>query len=543
MTTATTWNEHVLEVVDEFLQTVVVVDDRAFADRDLLEAPAADDPPPAQPGGRAVTADLAPPTAPDEHDLDPKAVTDAFADDGLVCTLLSPKAGEEISDKVVRTARRADLVVLDWVLDRDEGKLALELLGKILAEDDQPTRRRLRTIAVYTGQKDLHGVAAQLRTTINAAYGDCDLIEHEAGLAMTKGPVRAAVFAKEHVSDLPDDLETRRVAFAELPARLRSEFAALTSGLVTTVALASLAALRDDTHRILSMLSPTLDAAFLGHRAALPVPEDAQAHAVAMVVSEIRSVVEDNDVGRHVDVPALELWLRDPSRSETKFGTLIDDSKRLTAEQLTLMLTRGLGDDEACAAAGELKHSKKYFKEKVKPHAVRAFAATIEKADRSNHEFASRMMLRTIYSRPPRILQLGVIVRTGETYTICVQPACDSVRLTANRAFPFLSLAVAEVDSRTNFVVEGPSPDEWVRLLLGSNPRDITMAEFEPGDKGVVEATEHEGSYVFTDVAKTTYQWVAELKPELAQKVAVDLAQQFAQVAVDEAELLRLSRR
>jgi response regulator receiver domain-containing protein len=543
MTPATTWDEHVLQVVDEFLQTVVVVDDRAFADRELLEAPAVDDPPPPQAGGRAISAGLTPPLVPDEHDLDPKAVTDAFAEDGLVCTLLSPKAGEEISGKVLRTARRADLVVLDWVFDRDEGKLALELIGKILAEDDQPTRRRLRTIAVYTGQKDLHGVAVKLRATIDAAYTDCELVEHESGLAMTKGPVRAAVFAKEHVSDLPADLEPRRVAFAELPTRLRNEFAALTAGLVTTVALASLAALREDTHRILSMLGPALDAAFLGHRAALPVPEDAESHAVALVVSELRSVIEDNDVGRHAGVPALELWLRDPSRRHTKFGTLIDASKRLTEGQLTVMLSRGLGDDDGCDEAGTLKYGKAYFKSKVKPHATRAFAATMEESNRSDHEFASRMMLRTIYSRPPRILALGVIVRAGVEYKICVQPVCDSVRLSEKRAFPFLTLVVADVESRTNFVVAGAQPDQWVRLLLGSNPRDITMAEFDPGGRGVVEAVEASGTYIFTDVANTTYEWVGELKPDLAQKVAIDLAQQFAQVAVDEAEVLRLSRR
>jgi hypothetical protein len=49
--------------------------------------------------------------------------------------------------------------------------------------------------------------------------------------------------------------------------------------------------------------------------------------------------------------------------------------------------------------------------------------------------------------------------------------------------------------------------------------------------------------YAFKDTSRKIYRWIGQLKPEFAQKVAVDLAQEFAQVAVNEAEVLRLSRR
>ena len=42
---------------------------------------------------------------------------------------------------------------MDWVLNRDEGKKALELIRKVLDDEaGPPERQRLRTIAVYTGQ-------------------------------------------------------------------------------------------------------------------------------------------------------------------------------------------------------------------------------------------------------------------------------------------------------------------------------------------------------------------------------------------------------
>lgn len=549
MSAADSWEAHVQGIVDAFLQTVVVVDDRAFADRELLAADAMDSEDVGA-GGRGVVSDLKVPEIPDEHDLDPRAVTDAFAEQGLVCTLLSPRPDEEVEGRLLKTARRADLVVLDWVINRDEGALALELLRGLLTQDDQPGCRRLRTIAVYTGQKDLYGVAQRLQEAVDEAYPDCELEVHDDGLSMTKGPVRVAVFAKEHVPDLPDALDSRRVAFTALPARLRDEFAILTSGLVTTVALAALAALRDDTHRVLQALGPRLDAGFLGHRSALPEPTDAETHAVALVASEVRSVVEDHEVGANVNAEVLGLWLDDPDRVGLVPATLIDAQRPLSREHLNVMLLQGLGTTAGCEAAGGVvvapdgaTHGKNYFQNKVKLRASSAFAASQEEATDSDNEFGHRMGLRTVYSHPPRVLQLGTIVRFSGEYRVCVQPLCDSVRLVEPRAFPFLPLSVVDSGGRTSFIVRDVEEAKWVRLQLTSNPRDLVMVPFDPDDRSSVVAEDEDvGRHFFSDQSGERHYWVGALKGELAQRVAVDLAQQFARVGVDEAELVRLSR-
>jgi hypothetical protein len=207
------------------------------------------------------------------------------------------------------------------------------------------------------------------------------------------------------------------------------------------------------------------------------------------------------------------------------------------------MLTHGLGSEEGCEKVASSRHGKNYFYKTVKPNASKVFASTEEEAAHSDDEFAIRMMLRTIYSQPSRRLQLGTIITSEDNYKICVQPACDSVRLTGRRAFPFLQLSIAGPSKRTSFVVNGEEAGSWVRLLLSLNPRDITMIEFDPGQERAIKAVETNGKYIFTDAQGVVYDWVGILKTEVAQKVAVDLAQQFAQVGVDEAELVRLSRR
>ena len=544
-----TFEDHILKVVDQFLQTVVVVDDRAFNNSSLIPEESNDQVVPPM-GGRAVKTGLEPPATPDEHSLDAKKVTDAFARSGLICGLLEPMPGAAIDDELLHTARRADLIVIDWVLNRDEGKKALELIQKVLSDEaGPPERQRLRTIAIYTGQDDLQDIASKLRAVIDSVYPGEDLMEHENGLALTKGPVRAAVFAKENAPILPPHLADRRVPFDGLPTRLRREFAALTTGLVTGVALSALAALRDDTHRILKVLNPGLDAAYLGHRSALPVPRDAEDMAVALVSAEVASVIEDHDVGTQVNEEALFLWLDQDDNPPMKFGELagLTGDNRPSIAQIRAMLSQGLGTEEGLMEVQQLGNASKRQLNQVKKQATRVFAQTIQSADDADAELAQCLTLKTTYTRPERTLQLGTIVLApANQYLVCVQPVCDSVRLKAEvRAFPFLTLTLQDSEElRSNFIVPGPQPDEWRRLLLNTNPRDIVIGRFKPktGDDAI-RATVLGHNYVFKDTSHKTYRWVGQLKPEFAQKVAIDLAQEFAQVAVNEAEIMRLSRR
>jgi hypothetical protein len=547
---AETYDDDVLDVVNRFLQTVVVIDDRAFRDTaPSIELPEETG---GAPGGRAIRSDLQIPSEPEkhdlpnEHDLDAKKVTDAFARDGLICGLLEPSPGTAIDDELLLAVRRADLVVIDWVLDRDNGAKALKLIGNILADEaETPERQRLRTIAIYTGQPELRQIAAKVREIAEKVYPDDELVEHDDGLALTKGPVRIAVFAKENAPKLAPDLVDRRIFPADLPARLRREFAVLTNGLITSVALAALAALRDDTHRILKVLNPGLDAAYLGHRSALPAPRDAERHAMALVASELRSVIEDHNVGQQVNEDVLTRWVSQQRKDGLKFGRLIvEGSDQITGAQITAMLSRGLGDDGQLAAIQEMGGVSKSKWKTIKKNATRVFAHTLEEADDADAELARCMMLRTIYAHPERTLQLGTVVQSVEgDYLVCVQPVCDSVRLKQEgRPFPFLKLSISNRE-KSHLIVPGLEDGEWDHLLILTNPRDIVVEDFSPKDRhDSISATRVEKEYLFENVSGRSFRWVCELKSEFAQKIAVDLASEFSQVAVDEAEVLRLSR-
>ena len=444
------------------------------------------------------------------------------------------------------TARRADLVVIDWVLNRDNGVMALSLISKILvSEAETAERQRLRAIAIYTGQRELREIAGRIQEVLSTVYPNDELVRHDDGLALTKGPVRIAVFAKENAPELSADLAHRRVLFADLPSRLRKEFSLLTNGLITSVALAALGALRDDTHRILKVLNPNLDAAYLGHRSALPVPQDAERHAVALVASELGSVIEDHEVGRQVQEDVLLRWISDREKQGLKLGNLlVEANEEITGEQIAAMLSLGLGSDRQLAAIQAMGSVTKSKWRTIKTHASQVFSRTVIEAVDADSELASCMMLRTFYARPDRILHLGTVIQSpsGE-YLLCVQPVCDSVRLTNDgRSFPFLKLAMSDGDKK-HLVIPGDDRGKWKSLLILKNPRDIVMEHFSPiPGQDAISASRIDDSFVFENSSRFKFKWVCQLKSEFAQKVAVDLASEFAQVAVDPAEIMRLSQ-
>lgn len=536
---------HSIEIAHSFLQTVVVVDDRAL-NPVLPEQPSAE--PIAVGSHRAVVGGLKAPVDAigDRHDLDAKRVSQAFASHGLVCGLLSPSSSEPMTKELVAAARRADLVVLDWVLDRDGGRGAKELLGQLLNSDSAPGAERLRAIAVYTGQSDLRSIAKELETLMVDHFTDHDLRLHDDGLAMTKGPVRLTVLAKENVDDLEESITNRSISPEELPLRLEREFAALTDGLVTAVALGSLAALRSDTHRILQVLGPVLDPGFLGHRTSLPETSDAEAHALELVSSELRSVLEDHEVGKSVALPVISEWLTRFRPGDRELGNLIDSSKFLTREQVLKCLDDGLGRDSSLAAIAEMNDSSsKTLLRKVKKFATKLYSKSDAEADKADEAFANRMILRTVYSTAPRILQLGTIVEQSPTsFLLCVQPLCDAARLGHEvKGFPFVRLLVTSSDSYQMRVLS--TANAGVYLKLSSKPSDVVSLNFKPRvrEQAVIARTPRhlDNSFEFIDTSNKHYRWVAELKTEFAQKAVGDLAAAFARVAVNEAEPRRLN--
>ena len=84
---------------------------------------------------------------------------------------------------------------------------------------------------------------------------------------------------------------SKQVSEGELPERLQSEYAKLSEGLLSNVALATMGAIRASSHHVLSKFVGVMDGPYFHHRATLSSPEDAEEYAVNVVLSEVKAAV------------------------------------------------------------------------------------------------------------------------------------------------------------------------------------------------------------------------------------------------------------
>jgi hypothetical protein len=587
------------EVAREFLQSVVLVDDMAFFGSRPTPASSSGAGATGRTGGmrqrRSKLPMLVAPTAaesgadvPDQA-LDAKRIIDGFAEFGLVCAVMRPDKNEALVGRVVHVAQRADIVVLDWELNGDGGKISKSIIRRVVNEESDYTARsrhpRLRLVAIYSGTIDLSSITRKVLQVLKGLKGVPSLKE-EGSFAIVVGFVRIVIFAKptsrmDAGGAALAALRERQVEPDALPARLIEEFSALTMGLVPHVALASLASLRRNTHRILARLRADLDPGYLWHRATQARPADAEEHLVQLVTSEFRSVLDDERVGRRADITAIRQWL--DGQNVTDFKQAFKSTKPISVEDVALLLERGTAGGDAPSTSKEfLEKFRVMSKDPHKKQEVAAFASDSAQAIQSNERLAALMSLRQRYDNPPPRLELGTIVSvvgrtkttrrkarptaTGSqddprsslpiadttklavesvqpTYWLCVQPVCDSVRLNGIVPFPFVPLELAKPDTKFDLLLPAEN-DTYLRLRVVRKPRSLMFEAFavhpDGNDSIAAQRRGRDQHYAFRSSKERWYRWEAELKPEQAQRIIQQVATEFARVGLTESEWLRL---
>lgn len=534
-----TFTERSCAVARSFLQSVVVFDDFAFLPgpgiAQVTPGPENDENRPADQFGPAPRKLETPqetealPTG--EAGVDVKALSDAFAENGLICGFLrpSPTEAQAEGELLLGAARRADIVILDWVIERDEGDTASNLVSALIKADREEEEQRLRLVVIYTSQRDLDGIVDRLAGTLQEATNETP---DRRDYVLTSGASRVAVFAKK-TSQAAGDAATRRVSEGELPKRLIEEFANFTMGLVPNVVLAGLAAIRTDTHRVLQVLDRRIDPAYVGQRLLLRDPAEAEEQLVEMIASELRSVMEDREIGREADATAVEDWVE--WRLQTvDLDLWADVDPEQAARESKALLSHGIRSGERPVA--DFKSRNEMKAKNLHIEAARVFARNAKEGDSANDELAMRFALRSHYSKPDRVLQLGTVVRRGTEYFLCVQPVCDSVRVDGERDFPFLPLA--EEPDHFDLVIKDPS-GKRVTLCLERKPHRLQQFRFraDPEKRCVLAVEEKE--FVFKDVDGARYEWVARLQDAHGQRVAHGLGSELGRVGLSESEWLR----
>jgi hypothetical protein len=534
-------NDLAVEIVSDFLQSVVIVDDGADFDpvSHRGAAVATEERQDAVTSSRFPKPRLKAPARAtvDGNILDAKRVVDAFAEHGIVCAILRPAEGEDPGDRTQKVTRRADILVLDWNFHADNGETARRLLRDVLGDDVHDNRRRL--VAIYTAERDLAAIVSSIRDVLRQTKGRT--VRSSGQFALDSGDARVVVLAKPESQVQTPRARNQIVPYEHLAEVLIQEFSTFMYGLVSNVALKSVAALRSNTHQLLKQLGPELDPGYLWHRAVQVYPEDAEQQLVDLVSGELRAILDDSDVREAASSRAIRQWL--DKLGESDFGKRFGETQPRSIGDVMELLEFGTAAKTTETAQVVAKFPK--MRAKVahkKSDEIAAFADSKAKAATSNEAFAVLASHRTQYSRPQPHLTLGTIISSGagkkRRYWLCLQPVCDAVRMSAARTFPFLELNTADAGG-FQFVLQARGRTS-IRLRIEVKPHNLAMLEFHPKTGGDCVVADVRSGQFFFSRGKRRYRWEAELKREHAQRFAERLANEFSRIGLVESEWLRL---
>ena len=510
------------ETARRFLQTVVIVDDEAYIE-------SAQSPGPLEKPTRRATVHMTGGKAAgtvgrdkrSNHSLDAGILIESFSKQGLICAVVAPRFGTDLSDIVAPSVKRADIVILDWQLNSDDGKNTISILKNIWMED---AGDRLRLIAIYTAEQNISQIGQSVLRELHVLEGD----EHSVVLSHRHN--RIVIYAKSDIPVVPE-LNNRSVSESDLPQRLIEDFTSMTEGLLPNIALTSLAAIREGAHRILDRFEAKLDPALLTHRACLPVPDDSQQHMATQLASELHAIVGDAvATGNPAGVEAIGEWLDSPLGPHTKLD--FGKGKMASREEIIALLTTGLDVDKP----------RNLNKKDVFRGLTAALSNGEDKQNKLDHQLAWMFNFRTILNAPPPILQLGTVLRRSNGANapcfLCMRPKCDSVRLRDKTTF--LLLPLIEPQPSSVQLVLRTDKDTYRRMSICTETSQWSLVNFFPNqEKSSVVAEGNHTCFYFSDEHNVRFHWLGELKAEFAQRAAQYFATGLSRVPINNSEWLR----
>ena len=516
-----------MEIAKRFLQTVVIVDDEAYIHKPV-QSPGELVPPTRRPLAKADTRESEERDGAGDHSLDAAALVESFSRQGLICAVVAPRPDTDSSSVVAPSVRRTDIVILDWRLYGDNGEETLSILENILAEDDE---ERLRLIAIYTAEQDISRLGRTIIERLAKSGSQFEADDDHVNLSYRH--CRIVIYAKSDIPVVPA-LANRSVSESDLPERLIGDFASMAQGLLPNIALTSLAAIRENVHKVLDRFDASLDPALLTHRACLPAPDDSQQHMVNQLASELHALMDDAvATDDPAGMTAIRDWLDSSLGPDAPLSLGAD--KAASRDETILLLKNGWDKEKPAAMGRSDFHT-----------LTEGFLNTGESGHKLNLRLAWMLNFRTVPGVTSPMLRLGSVLRRiqdgNETFFLCMRPRCDSVRLQENTVFLLLPLDKHRGSSTS--IALRTDDDEYKCVRVHTEPGLWSLVRFEPDQQTESVLAKHDDAgFHFFDVCEERFDWLGELKMEFAQRIAQEFASGLSRVAVTESEWLRRKSR
>lgn len=538
---------------ERFLQTVVVVDDNAYTSTDTSPGLVA------SLGGESIdefeAAEDQESANPDSESFETEVIVEGFADLGMNCAVLAPGEGEEGQDaaRLLKLATRADVVILDWVIRSWEDMSAthgsrdrttLGLLLEVLRHDAS-SGSRARLVCIYTGKGDAAAVIDEVEAALTNEFHDVRV--HDDRTRIDVGGVRIVLLRKHREVPIPG---SETVIAADLPSRVVREFGQFAAdGLLPEIALESLSAVRDQAHQLLRRFNGDLDPALISHRSTT-TPAVAEQLVLSLIGDELGAIVAAAGTVSALRDDRVESYVR------TRLGDRSDIPYwKNRATTSTLKLTNGDAFDVLTQKSGKTLDSKISRSSLLLDgeHAtVRSQAYDIDLRFSALSSLSRDRNFDGEHSPVPE-LRLGALLcapgtpsddaKDGDNiptdYWVCMQPLCDSVRLTQPAQFPLLPLRRSKSEDKFDFVVM--DNDAYITVeAVGLKLSEMALTTFAPDPQlQMVIASWEEGLWLFKDQQNREYRWLGDLRIDKAHKVLHSVVTTAGRIGIDEYEYYR----
>lgn len=525
-----TFFEKSKELANEFIQSIVFLDDKAYKDANK-DNPA--------------------------HDLNIFKISQAFAKENKICAIYRPESKSDI-DNFKQIANKADIVVLDWQIefaqivepgteeedapaDEPRGIYTKEIIKSILFEENC-IKNSLKLIIVYTGDiQYLKAISEEIFSEVFASSKDYifDSENHIIQCSQFKILVRAKS-AEIAFEANRDKLEKHMLNYEDLPEYILTEFTYMTSGLLSNFALMSLTTLRKNSSKILGLFSKEMDGAYLGHKAVIPKQEDAEDLLVELFGDSIKDLLYYSKVNINLRNNFIESWIEEKIIEEDfqflkhKFNrnhTVLKNILQSKEENVKNRFTNIFIETNA-----QLKNH--LFDNPIKIFTNNDDIEEVENYDKRFSKLTHHKSLFIPKNTDPR-LTLGTLIKStkNENYYICIQQKCDSVRIPKENERKFLFIPLHISDGKFDII----TPD-GIKLKKNKDTFSLKTIKFLcTNELGIIQAEKDEDSkYIFKQIYDTPsdeqFEWVLDLKDLHSQRIIIDYTSQLSRVGLDESE-------
>ncbi|HHX8519290.1 TPA: response regulator receiver domain [Vibrio diabolicus] len=554
------FQEHCSEIVREYVESVIIIDDGANLGQGLEKKEPVDlviEPEPEAnafeiPEPKLEKKPIKNPDKNNSHPLNTLELTNAFFNLGIMAGIHQPQIIKEtpsqFAKKTVSASMSADIIILDWMLKKNDARYSQEVVKEILSQD-AISGGRLRTIVIYTGEPKLNELRNKLWTFL-----DNNSLKNDKDFTIYSDSLNISFYNKSETTN-----GQRIFSEQDLPLASLKEFSTLVDGLVPTFAVKSASEIRRNIGRLTSKFSKNIDAAYLSHRSLLPSPEDAELFMLEMFVSHLRSLlaiskpdktclgfeaikkwVDSSEVVicREIDACGVKFCMTKDGALEILENGLSSDRNDYGLKKVLLSLT-DISNDKG-QPLSKSKVSNLVSKDKL--HELFAiYSQDGELLDSLKELSVLSLFKRTrtdIVKNFPYLTQGSVVYCIGsETYYLCVTPKCDTVRLTGKHNFSFAPLE--EADTKFDLIIRNLNLDSYKTLRTQSKFYNLKHIEFSPAEDGRVQCTEDNERLVFVSETNMKYQWIGDLEELQAQNRVTELVGNLSRNGVDEMEWLR----